>query len=174
VHCLKNQKKLLQTYFDIQPQLEEKLLHKQQIKTQRLTLTHSQVMAMVYALKHVVPISKDQLQETQQLIQGFAEKREIYIQREHPIVEQFFEVYQYIEDKLFLHQHLKPLNHHTKDGFIAIRLNEYYERASEFKQPLADISKLKNYLRHSERFIANKNVYSAQLKKTISCWVFSQ
>ncbi len=172
VHCLIHQKKILQTYFDMQPQLEEKLLHNDKINTQRLTLTHSQIMAMVYALQHVVPISKEQLHKTQLLIKDLAETRETYIQCEHPIVEQFFEVYQYIEDKLYLHQPLNSLNHHTKIGFIAIRLNEYYERASEFKQPLADIAELKNYLRHSERFIANKNIHSAQLKKAISCWVF--
>ena len=172
VHCLKNQKKILHSYFEMQPQLEEKLLHNNHIRTQRLTLTYSQIMAMTYALQQLVPITQDQVQKTQQLIKNFAETREIYIKREHPIVEQFFEVYQYIEDKLFSHQNLNPLNHHTKDGFIAIRLNEYYERASEFKQPLTDISELKSYLRHSERFIANKNIHSAQLKKVVSCWVF--
>lgn len=157
----------------------------QQIRVERIIKNHAQMMALVDALRLIVPLTDHQLASVQQTLLGMALERQAAINADHPQVAEFWEVYEYLESL----GDGPMVNHSKKDELIAINLNEFCERAAEHRQKLADVNTLRDLLRESRRhklIEANKSVDSAvrahwNQKNTLSprcttvkCWVFKK
>ncbi|WP_186473955.1 hypothetical protein [Psychrobacter sp. KCTC 72983] len=98
---------------------------------------------------------------------------------DHPMVEQFWDVYDYLDNLDSLNRGGR-VNHHSDDAdTIAINLNDIYSVAKKNNQPLPDdMVELKQHLHDSCRYLfidsnvaVSSKVYNG---KTIKCWIFQK
>ena len=98
---------------------------------------------------------------------------------DHPMVEQFWDVYEYLDNLDSLNRGGR-VNHHSDDAdTIAIHLNDIYSVAKKNSQPLPyNMVQLKQHLRDSCRYLfidsnvaVSSKVYDG---KTIKCWIFQK
>ncbi|QGM42530.1 hypothetical protein KRP1_22900 [Pseudomonas aeruginosa] len=153
-----------------------------QIRIERLILNHAQMMALVDALRLVVPLSEHQLACAQQTLMTMALERQDAVNADAPEVAEFWEVYDYLENL----SEEPVLNHSKNPGTIAINLNEFVKLAADHRQKVADAATLRDLLKESRRhkFIEYKAVDSAvrsaharqnpltNRPSTVKCWIF--
>ncbi|MHA6126277.1 toprim domain-containing protein [Pseudomonas fluorescens group sp. PF-1] len=168
---------------------ERVLVHERQLRTlkeirvERIIKNHSQLMALVDCLRLVCPLDENQVVTTQQALTVMALERQSAISADHPLVAEFWEVYEYLESL----GEGPQVNHSTDPKLIAINLNEFAEKASEHRQNLADLKTLRGLLVNSRSrkwLETNKAVYSAvrasqaagnamfNKPTTVRCWIF--
>ncbi|NNA59254.1 bifunctional DNA primase/helicase [Pseudomonas koreensis] len=168
---------------------ERVLVHEQQlrklkeIRVERIIKNHSQLMALVDCLRLVCPLDDNHVATTHQALMVMALERQAAISADHPLVAEFWEVYEYLESL----GEGPQVNHSTDPKLIAINLNEFAEKASEHRQNLADLKTLRGLLVNSRShkwLESNKAVYSAvrasqaagnamfNKPTTVRCWIF--
>ena len=111
-----------------------------------------------------------------------AEEREIALQKDHPIVQQFWDTYHYLSSVVEIQDAdgfpiLDPLNHSNEPSEIAINLNDYRKHCFEKRQEMPDDRELKRHLLTgiSHKFIeSNRPVTSRITKKSSRVWVFKK
>lgn len=169
---------------------ERVLVHERQLRTlkeirvERIIKNHSQLMALVDCLRLVCPLDENQVVTTQQALTVMALERQSAISADHPLVAEFWEVFEYLESL----SEGPQVNHSTDPKLIAINLNDFAEKASEHRQNLADLKTLRGLLinsRSRKLVEVNKPTYSAvraaqaaagnsmfNKPTTVRCWVF--
>lgn len=168
---------------------ERVLVHEQQlrklkdIRVERIIKNHSQIMALVDCLCLICPLNENQRVTTHQALTVMALERQSAISADHPLVAEFWEVYEYLESL----GEGPQVNHSTDPKLIAINLNEFAELASIHRQNLADLKTLRSLLTESRSrklMETNKATYSAvraaqsvgnalfNKSLTVRCWVF--
>lgn len=166
---------VMQTVREQVPIYEQQLLALPEIRTVRIAKNHAQLHALVDALVHVVPLTKQQLKAAHAEIQSMAKERQLAINADHPIVVEFWELYEYLNNTA------GGLNHSRNEGLIAVNLNDFAKEAAEKRQKVPDLTELKRHLKTSKcpKFIeTNRNVCSAwdvdaaNKAKTVRCWIF--
>jgi ABC-type arginine/histidine transport system permease subunit len=100
------------------------------MKTQRVIYNHASLMALTDCLAMALPISMHIIQAAQQKIIEMAVEREIVLRRDHPVIEQFWETYNYLNTKARDYvdgssELIETLNHSCKAGLIAINLEHF-------------------------------------------------
>ena len=110
-------------------------------------------------------------------------ERQSAISADHPLVAEFWEVYEYLESL----GEGPQVNHSADPKLIAIHLNGFVKLAREHHQNVADLKMLRPLLEHSRshKLVGiNKATYSAvrasqaaanpvfDKPKTLRCWVF--
>jgi hypothetical protein len=144
------------------------------IKQQRIIHNHAQLMALVDALRHIVKFSDEAHLAVMNEIIGMAEERQRAINDDHPRIQEFWEVVDFIESK----DDTTPLLNHSRDANqIAINLNEFVAKADAFRQQIPDMREIKKLLRTSRerKFVeANATINSAIHGRTMRCWVFQK
>lgn len=142
------------------------------IKQQRIIHNHAQLMALVDALRHVVKFSDEAYLTVLEYIVSMAEERQQAINADHPRVQEFWEIYDYIESK----SAGDVLNHSRDDSLIAINLNDFVQKAENNRQQIPDMSELKKMLRTSRarKYLDYKAVNSIITSGSIKCWVFQK
>ena len=167
--------KVMETVREKGPKYEQQLLALPEIRTVRIAKNHAQLHALVDALVHVVPLKKHQVDATHAEIQSMAKERQLAINADHPIVVEFWELYEYLNSAA------GGLNHSRNDGLIAVNLNDFAKEAAEKRQKVPDLTELKRHLKTSKcpKFVeTNRNVCSAwdtdaaDKPKTVRCWIF--
>lgn len=153
------------------------------IRVERIIKNHSQIMALVDCLCLICPLDENQRVTTHQALTLMALERQSAISADHPLVAEFWEVYEYLESLGDGPQ----VNHSTDPKLIAINLNEFAELASIHRQNLADLKTLRSLLTESRSrklLETNKSTYSAVRASqsagnalfnkplTVRCWVF--
>ena len=157
------------------PTYEQTLLALPEIRTVRIAKNHAQLHALVDALVHIVPLKKHQLEATHTEIQNMAKDRQLAINADHPVVVEFWELYEYLNSAA------GGLNHSRNDSLIAVNLNDFAKEAAEKRQKVPDMTELKRHLKTSKcpKFVeTNRTVCSAweldaaNKPKTVRCWIF--
>ncbi|WP_313314605.1 toprim domain-containing protein [Stutzerimonas nitrititolerans] len=163
---------------------EAALRELKEIRIERIIKNHAQLLALLDALRLVVPLSDRQHQATQRELTAMALVRQNAVNADPAEVAEFWEVFDYLQSLSD-----DPVVDHSKNpDLIAINLNEFAERAAEHKQKLADVGTLRNLLPNSRsrKYIEhNKSVDSAvraafnrrnntltQRGTTVKCWIF--
>lgn len=164
---------------------EQHLRKLKDIRVERIIKNHSQLMALVDCLRLVCPLEDNHVATTQQALMTMALERQAAISADHPLVAEFWEVFEYLESL----GEGPQVNHSTDPKLIAINLNEFAEKASEHRQNLADLKTLRGLLvnSRSRKWVeTNKAVYSAarasqavingtpKRSTTVRCWIFQQ
>jgi ssDNA-binding Zn-finger/Zn-ribbon topoisomerase 1 len=166
---------VMQTVREKVPVYEQKLLALPEIRTVRIAKNHAQLHALVDALAQVVPLKNHQVEAAHAEIQSMAKERQLAINADHPIVVEFWELYEYLNNIA------GGLNHSRNDGLIAVNLNDFAKEAAEKRQKVPDLTELKRHLKTSKcpKFVeTNRNVCSAwdtdaaNKPKTVRCWIF--
>jgi Toprim-like len=184
VNVLKQETVILKRFFEAYEKHNRKMQQAGQLKIQRVIHNHSQLLALADCLPLVIPISVEKLEALKKHIAQMAVDREITLQQDHPIVQQFWDTYHYLnQPKMMVDDDAgydkvveNPLNHSVNpDKEIAVSLNEFREWCSNKRQELLDEQDLKRHLRTSTnpKFIdSNVPIYSRHKKKTLRVWVF--
>ena len=162
---------------------EERLRKLKEIRVERIIKNHSQMLALLDCLRLICPLDENQLATTQQQLVTMALERQSAISADHPLVAEFWEVYDYLESL----GEGQQVNHSNDTKLIAINLNEFAEKASEHRQNLADLKTLRALLgdcRSHKLLETNKPTYSViraaqsaanplfDKPKTVRCWIF--
>lgn len=164
---------------------EQHLRKLKDIRVERIIKNHSQLMALVDCLRLICPLEDNHVATTQQALMTMALERQAAISADHPLVAEFWEVYEYLESL----GEGPQVNHSTDPKLIAINLNEFAEKASEHRQNLADLKTLRGLLVNSRShkwLETNKAIYSAvrasqavingtqKRSTTVRCWIFQR
>jgi len=176
----KRERQILTTMFERTPYRERQLQQIPQIKTMRVAKNHGQLLALADALRHVVRMSDEQFAALEQQIICMAIEREEAISADHPLVQEFWEAYEYLNGPDVAEPRL---NHSRDPQAIAINLNHFIQVATEHRQQIPPIRDLKKLLKASRRhkFDAIRVVNSvirdrlsnpASVSTSVKCWVF--
>lgn len=116
------------------------------IRVERINKNHAQLLALLDCLQTVVPLTDQQVSGTRALIISMAIERQASISSDHPVVAEFWEVYEYLEG---LDADGPVVNHSKNESVIAINLNDFVKVATEHRQKIADIGELRDRLKDS-------------------------
>ncbi len=178
-----NEKTVMEKVAERTPLFEQKFLDEPNIGKPRIALNHGLCCALVEALALIVDISQEQISQTQELLRTMAIQREYASGADHPLVQEFWDVYEFLEG-----DDEKIVNHSRDNQLIAISLNQFAEEASARKQRLPPLTDLKALLKSGKahKYQGRKPVNSAvndrlnklhpSMKKpsTVKCWVFDK
>jgi hypothetical protein len=161
---------------------EGRILRSEKVKMVRIGKNHAQLMAMARCLRHVLPITEPEVTELQKSIFSLAENRQQAINSDHPTVQQFWALFDYLDSRSTTMQDGPTLeenlmNHSSKpDQEIAINLEHFEQKCRDNKLDVLPKRDLMQLLLTSKKrkFICNKAVHSRILKRTVRCWVFNQ
>ncbi len=148
---------------------EAELLQRQTIKSVRIAKNHGQLMALVEALADLTRMPHDWRDQTLAILSDGAEQRQGAIASDHPIVEEFWELVEFLG--------FDYLNHAgAESGLIAVNLNEVLQLAGRNNQPVPPVIDWKRHLKGSRSriFVDVKSVRS-RIKEgsvPVKCWVF--
>jgi hypothetical protein len=175
----------------------EKMLEMEGVKNQRLQKNYAQVIALLDCLELATPITRSQREEAAALLVELALQRERDLMRDHPIVERFWEAFDYLNgtpeknDADDSNVYEPRLNHSRDPALIAINLNHFIQVAADHRQQVPDLHDLKKYLKTSRarKFVAANTVVSSAINarynadrsalssnaprpQSIRCWLF--
>ena len=184
-HTLTNEKKWLDAFFSAFPIHRARLTANPNIKSQRVVDNHAQVMAAIDALRVLFSnFSDDALDKALSHVEQRAMDRDMRLTAEHPLVQQFWETYHWINDQKMTIKdeqgdsqiEYSRLNHSSDDNLIAVNLNDWFEHARKRGQEVISINDLKRVLPDSQhyRFLGQKRVRSRIEKLPVRCWVFAK
>lgn len=157
------------------------------IKTNRISLNHAQLQALLAVLPMVVPVPPARIQQTWKYVVTLAEERQLALNQDHPLVQEFWEMFDYLDS-----QEAAGLNHTaiSEPNEIAVNFNHFEEVAAHYRQRLnftmVDIKKLlkngtkRKYLRTcsvrsdvSKQYNLGKDT-TYRRPETYYCWVFNR
>ncbi|MDR3300769.1 MAG: toprim domain-containing protein, partial [Candidatus Accumulibacter sp.] len=204
LQALKAEKQILKLLETRLPAYEKRLAETG-VRNQRLQKNYAMVMVMIEALPHILsprpragegPGEMTDYSETAiVLLSRLALERESDLGRDHPIVERFWEAYEFLngmgagtdeDDALDI---AERLNHSRDAGLIAINLNHFVQIAADARQQIPDLFELKKYLKTSKRhkfvdsnvvvssainahYNGMKDIHQIAKPASIRCWVF--
>ncbi|MEJ1390105.1 MAG: toprim domain-containing protein [Candidatus Sedimenticola sp. (ex Thyasira tokunagai)] len=176
--AISKERQILQIIKEKTAEYENTLMAFPDIKTVRIAKNHALLMALVDALATVIPLGEEITGETHDCIADMAIERQHAINSDHPIVVEFWEMFDFLDGDN------GRLDHSRDASVIAVNINEFVQRAAERKQQLPClIQDLKKHLKTSKarKFIDVKSVNSAidldsvnNKAKTKKCWVFQR
>ncbi|AZR28942.1 toprim domain-containing protein [Xanthomonas vasicola pv. arecae] len=181
VRAIRQERAILDLFAERVKVFEAKLRAQQDLRLERVIKNHAQMLALFDCLRLVIAIPDDIVEQTRLALLDMALERQKAISADHAMVNEFWEVYEYLEAT----GHGKAVVNHSRDTQrIAINLNHFAARAAQFSQSVPDLKLLRTLLGDSRRhkFIgANVAVNSAVLKDdltgvgtTVKCWVFAK
>ena len=190
--ALKHERQILAAYEKTFPHFEALFSESEKIRNERIVKNHAQVAAFGKALQVVFPAMTDErVEKLGAYILERAEAREQRLAADHPLVEQFWETVQYINNAREIDTD-EFLNHSNKEDQIAINLNQYRKECLHQGQELPDMNQLKKLLKNGKRhklIATGKNVSSRWEKykagadeegkvewkpKVHRCWIFKR
>src|SRR5699024_3725090 len=127
------------------------------VKEGRIGLTHGLILSLVDTLSLVVPITQSMKNEVFGYIDQIAIARDLELKQDHPMLEQFWDVYENLDAQNY------PVNHACDPKMIAINLTDFHSIAKSKGYQLDDIKEIRKLLPTSLRhkFIEkNKTIYS--------------
>ncbi|MGO4413301.1 toprim domain-containing protein [Cupriavidus sp. KB_39] len=180
------EKDILARYVERMPHYQDLLARNPDIKHQRLVKNHAQVMALVDCLPIVLPLPTEHRDAAQRQLVGMAVERQHAIGADHPLVQEFWELYDHIESA---DDAQAVLNHARGDNIIAISLRHFEQVANDRRltlPPLTDLKRVLKTSRHRKfidlrvvnsainaRFNA-ENLHAPKRPSSVKCWVFEE
>jgi hypothetical protein len=187
--ALHKEKAIVGRILEDYPKFDAEYAHRGEIHDQRVVKTHAMVSAMAGALPILFPsLAAKTIQDIQHFIYTRAVSRQGRLSADHPEVQKFWEIYDYLNVRLVTDSEspevyanragkveAQTLNHSKDNALIAINLIHYKQQCELAKVDHPDIKELKKLLPNSRRhkFIACKNVKSGiDDDRARYCWVF--
>jgi len=174
VHVARREAELLKVYGQSFHAAEKAMLAQPEVRNGRLAKNHAQLAGMLDALATVVPIQSRDHQAARQLIERMLLERQRAIAGDHPMVELFWERFDYIqgcEPPGFS----SPIDHSRNPDVIAVNLTQFEQICGERRLPLPPMLELKRHLKTSRirKFVGAKTVNS-RADRILHCWCFEQ
>jgi len=175
-----SESRVMRLFCDQAPAYERALADLPDIRIHRIAKNHGQMMALVDCLgpTGLKLLPESALEPAREMLQTMALERQTAVNADHPMVQEFWEAFDYIEGK----EGIATLNHSTKDNLIAVNLKHFEQVCAEAKIRVPPISELKRHLKtsRSRKFLhSSQNVRSAireglnnMSSPTVRCWIF--
>ncbi len=183
LRALRAEASILDTVTERSRFFEGQLRARDDLRIERVIKNHAQMLALLDALRKVVKLSDEMVIATRNALVAGALERQQAISADHPLVQEFWEAYEYLEAT----SDMPSLNHsNTPETQVALNLNEMAQRAAFKGQKLADLNILRGLLRESRRYrwhAANVAVNSRVRRghsavsdgnTILKCWVFDK
>ncbi|PID66613.1 MAG: bifunctional DNA primase/helicase [Gammaproteobacteria bacterium] len=173
IKILSQEKQILDKYRESYARYDKYLSEQPEIKISRIAKNHAQLLAMLNAVKGLIGLTKEQAVAVQEALIDMAKNRQTAMNRDHPMVDEFFETLEYLKDKAGSNRELM-LDHCGKNGLMGINMKEYEVRCGYFGIRIPPMTELKSALKGSKRypFLGIKSVNSCLNSKTKKCWCF--
>jgi len=147
------------------------------IREFRIGRNHAQMLALVDALgpEGLQLINEEHVAMAQKRLLAMAIERQRALNADHPVIEEFWEAYEYLES---LNETEPVANHYGKDradGQIAVNLKHFEALCAHNRIEAPPAKVLKRYLKasRSRNFIqANQPIWSQISTRSIRCWIF--
>ncbi|MBN3005604.1 toprim domain-containing protein [Chromobacterium alkanivorans] len=186
VNACKAEEQVMHALDTYTPQHEQHLLSLPAVRHFRIAKNHAQLMSLVDALSLVVPLSEEQHNAAYKQIEDMAAERQQTINADHPLVAEFWEIFEFLDGSGDDEDGQPVLNHSRDSNVIAINLNHFLEVATDRKQKVPPLADLKRVLKtsRSRKFVDikavnssinahyNANTHGAKKPSTLKCWVF--
>ena len=155
---------------------QEWLLKVDGIDHARLAKNHAQLIALAEKFAELVELSEDQKKQTCTAIKEACIARQSTIAADHPMVAEFWEAFDFLDDDYDQYGNRTPvLNHSREPTEIAVNLNEFVEKAANARQQIPPLTDLKRHLKTSKhrKFIESSRVVSSAITcRATRCWIF--
>lgn len=181
IKAVRAEQQVLETFAERVRFYEAKLREIKDLRMERLIKNHSQMLALLDGLRLVIDIPEQMVKATQQALVDLALERQSAISADHPLVNEFWETYEYLETMGNGERNI--VNHSRDPQRIAINLNDFMAKAAHYNQPVPDLKVLRAYLRDSRRYkLVDPNLTVNSCIKTnslstgvaVRCWVFKK
>jgi len=180
--ALRNERPLLDGYYRAYDKVLADFNTRNQhgeVKEYRIRHCHAQIAAWALQLP---TLFKSQLQPEQidaviNHIWDRAKCRQGRLGSDHPLLEQFWEIYEFLREMPADKGVMQNILNHSRDpGLIAINLPHFQEVAANHRQNLPALSELPSLFKSSQQrvCIGYKVVRSIIYDKPMGCWVFRQ
>ena len=171
---------LLGEYFKLHERIKEDYEGNTQTVQNRLLFNHAQIAAWAWLLPVVFgeQITEATCMSVQDYLWNRCLQRHQRIKADHPLVEQFWDIFRYLNHDRAKGEHGEPvqmLNHSVNPTEIAISLPHLRELSRTYNQDVLPERELKRLLPTSRRhkFIRQASVRSRIMcGKVVHCWVF--
>lgn len=185
--CLRRESEVLETFETETDGATSWLLQQDGVHKPRIAKNHAQLLVATMAMGRLMRMSDAQFEAVRSCILAMAQERQRAISADHPLVQEFWEAFDYLDSipLATTHgpQHTPRLNHSRDKQLVAVNLNEFVEMASLHRQQVPPMAELKKVLRTSKtrRFVDASRVVNSSIKsrsagdelgKAVRCWVF--
>lgn len=179
LRAVERESKILALVAERTPIYERELAARPAVKSLRIAKNHGQLAALVDALSTLVRLTTEQRDAAHRLIRELAAERQIAISADHPLVQEFWDAFDYLNGS----DGAPQLNHSRDPAVIAVNLNHFAQVAAEAKQQVPPLTDLKRLLRGSKirKFVDLRAVHSTLFlragettPKTVKCWLFKR
>lgn len=159
-----------------------KLQQNKEIKLQRIVENHAKVMAFADCLKGAMPgISDEVIATVHEHIEEMAVERQASLNLDHPIIQQFWGQFDYLDSKPLNEMSSSPrsdlLNHSASpENEIAMNLEHFHSQCRVHGLPMIEPKELRRHLPTSRKrkYIKNDPVTSRLEKRSVRCWIFEK
>lgn len=164
------------------PQYEKALAELPEIRIHRIAKNHGQLQALIDCLGRecLNLLPESYLEPAREMVQSMAMERQTSVNADHPMVQEFWEAFDYIEG---LNGHA-TLNHHSDERLIAINLKHFEQVCADMKIRTPPLTELKRHLKtsRSRKFIDSSRTVRSVIrqglnngaKDTVRCWIFQK
>ena len=157
---------------------ESVLRQRKDLWLERVIKNHAQIMALIDCLALVIPLDRAYVNQAQSSIIAMAIERQDAISADHPLVNEFWKIYDYLEN---LYEN-SIVNHSRSPNKIAINLNHFYAQSLQYGQKAIDLNLLRKLLPDSRRhkFVRKNAAICSAIRSghsnkplTVKCWIFN-
>lgn len=179
---------ILARFAERQPIYDKALQARAEIRTQRVAKNHAQIMALVDCLPLVVPVTEAMCKAAVALLADLAVERQQALNSDHPMVQEFWELFEYIEGDMEADGYRPTLNHSRNRDQIAINLNHFEQVCADRHLKCPPLPELKRVLKTSRAhkfmeitatnsavnaaFNAGREAHQQTRPSTVKCWIF--
>lgn len=162
------------------PIYEKALSDLPDIRIHRIAKNHGQIMALLDCLgpDGLQLLPESYLEPAREMVQSMAIERQTAVNADHPMVQEFWEAFDYIEGQ----SSTPTLNHYDDDSLIAVNLKHFEQVCAEAKLRIPPITELKRHLKTSRarKFIDSSRTVRSVIRRegnalgsaTVRCWIF--
>jgi len=171
------ERKLLDLVAEKTPVYEDGIASLPEIRMHRIAKNHGQLMALVECLgpNGLGLLPSSAVGEAMTLLEDMARERQQAINADHPIVQEFWEAFDHVENAAGF----PVLNHYRPDHKeIAINLKHFEQVTAEKKLRVPTTTELKRHLKASKvrKFVESNRAVRSTIHdgRTVKCWVFER
>jgi len=175
--ALKAESAILDEYRRSFAEIEARYSASADLRNERVIKNHAQVAACGCALSILFPVFDQQWRAgLEAYLLGRAIERERRLLADHPLLEQFWDQFDYLNGMAAEKGKADRLNHATDEALIAVNLNHFMELSRSAGQPVFDTQALKKLFPNCKRhkFVENKVIWSKHENRAYKCWVFKK
>ena len=183
LHATTGEAKVMRLVTERAPTYEKALAELPDIRIHRIAKNHGQLLSLIDCLgpDGLKILPESYLEPAREMVQEMALERQTSVNADHPMVQEFWEAFDYIEG---LHS-VPTLNHYGDEHkLIAVNLKHFEHVCAEEKLRIPPMSELKRHLKtsRSRKFIESSRTVRSVIRcqsnslgsESVRCWIFEK